>query len=57
MMGGGLGVSVMLKRVWVFSPFIIFLEKILNFTVLLFSIFGFGLEGSILRGDLLAAVV
>ena len=56
MMGGSLGVSVMLKRVWVFSPFIIFLEKILNFIVLLFSIFGSGLEGSILRGDLSATV-
>ena len=56
MMGGSLGVYVMLKRVWVFSPFIIFLEKILKFTVLSFFIFGFGLEGSILMGDLSATV-
>ena len=57
MMGDSLGVSVMLKRVLVFSHFIIFLEKILNFTVLLFSIFGSDLEGSILRGDLSVVVV
>ena len=52
MMGGSLGVSVMLKRVWVFSPFIIFLRENIKFYSLIIFHFWLWFGGKYFEGRL-----